>query len=293
MEQMLLHAFLHLEHLKLGVKRIALGTSNEMHLHNHKFSELAIILRARNTIHWADGRCATLERGDVLLIHPGCVHGYEHTDGLELLNLLYEADRLPLLQLDAGSLPRFRFLVSSRQPDAPPPERPFVRLPEAELESVNKMFSHLEEELQADQPGKHLYAFSLFVGTLALIGRAGGTAAPPDPAGSADAALNYLNLHYHEKISTARLARIACLSERSLFRRFRELTGYSPLEYRRRKQLERAEELLRSSALPLARIAGECGFCDSNHLVKLFSARYGLPPGAFRRKERTTPAKNG
>lgn len=279
-----LNEFFHLEKLEIGVKRVNFGENRDMNVHDHTFSELAVILQAEGAEHWVERRSVPVKRGDILLIHPGIFHAYRHTKKLELVNLLYEPDKLPLPQLDGGGMKLFRFLVSSRERNAPAPEQPLVHLAEADLGKLDRLIRNLEDELRGNALGKHLFAFSLFLGILSLLGRAGGSIQYSDPEGSATAALSYINLNFRKKIQIAHLARISCLSERGLFRRFRELTGYTPIGYRKMKQLERAEVLLRNTERSIVQIAAECGFSDSNHLVKAFSAHHGRPPARYRRE---------
>ena len=78
-------------------------------------------------------------------------------------------------------------------------------------------------------------------------------------------------------------AKISCLSERSLFIYFQELTGLTPMAYRKTKQLEQAEYLLTSSNVTLGDIAKMCGFYDSNHLGREFKIKYGISPGKYRK----------
>ena len=293
METLTLKNHPHLERLTLGIKRIHPKEAEEMYFHDHTFSELVFILNAPGTRHWAEGRSYMLRRGDVLLLHPGQIHAYERTDALELVNLLYDTERFPLPLLDGNAMELFPFMTSLRKQGDRSPELPIVTLPEEQLLRAAAELDIIEEELKNALPGAHLRCFACFVDLLVLLGRAGGNRNPPENASSAETALAYLNRHFREPVSIARLARIACLSERSLFLRFREMTGCSPQEYRRRKQVEFAAELLKNSRRTLSRIAEECGFCDANHLSKRFTALMGCPPGAFRRKNRGENAREG
>ncbi|MDD3667055.1 MAG: AraC family transcriptional regulator, partial [Bacteroidales bacterium] len=213
-------------------------------------------------------------------------HAYGNIADLELVNLLYEADQLPLPRFDSGEMRVFKFMISTREPDPPPLEKPLVRLDEETLAEFSRVALRFECEINGAEIGKNLMTFALFVDLLTMIGRAGGAQQQPEAVGSATAALNYINLHYREKIDVDYLAKISCLSRQSLFRRFRDLTGSTPGEFQREKKLGCAEELLRTTELSLSQIATECGFCDANHLTKLFSVRYGVSPGKMRRKFR-------
>jgi AraC-like DNA-binding protein len=76
----------------------------------------------------------------------------------------------------------------------------------------------------------------------------------------------------------------ACgLSVAHFSRAFRQTCGTTPYRWLVAKRIEKAQALLRSTDMPLARIAIECGFTDQAHLTNVFSKRLGSPPGALRR----------
>ncbi|ANM32403.1 hypothetical protein ABI59_20870 [Acidobacteria bacterium Mor1] len=85
-------------------------------------------------------------------------------------------------------------------------------------------------------------------------------------------------------VSLGSLAREYGISRSQLTRGFRRSYGCSIGEFQRRIRLERAAELLACSELPIAVIAGECGFSDQAHLCRLFRGRTGRSPGGFRRE---------
>jgi len=76
------------------------------------------------------------------------------------------------------------------------------------------------------------------------------------------------------------------LSERSLQRRLHAATGLNLRDYLAELRLERAETLLRGSALALVHVAADCGFGSTAAFTRAFAARYGRPPGAYRRARR-------
>lgn len=284
MDTLDLKTFLYFQHLMLGIKRIHAGDGEEMYFHDHSFSELVIVLKAGKCLHWAEGKSASLKRGDVLLLRQGEIHAYENTDQLEIINLLYDAERLPFPLMDGSTMELLQLagIHGSRREDNTP-ELPLAFLDEKALGEVISLADALEEELKQTLPGKNLRCFALFINILVLLGRGGRNTPVSGETDSIELVLAYLNRRFYEKVSAAKLAKIACISERSLFLRFRRLTGYSPQGYRLRKQIEYAALLLKNSRKSLERIASECGFCDANHLSKRFTALMGVPPGAFRR----------
>ncbi|HYK00518.1 MAG TPA: helix-turn-helix domain-containing protein [Thermoanaerobaculia bacterium] len=68
----------------------------------------------------------------------------------------------------------------------------------------------------------------------------------------------------------------------ALARAFGREPGCSLTAYRRRARVRRAIELLTSTRMPLAEIAGESGFSDQSHLSRIFRAELGATPSSFR-----------
>jgi AraC-like DNA-binding protein len=94
-------------------------------------------------------------------------------------------------------------------------------------------------------------------------------------------AREFLDSHLDGSVELVDLARIAGLSRSHFIRAFRRETGLNPHAYlvdRRfraaRRRLERGE--------PPGDVAAACGFFDQSHLNRVFKARMGVTPGAYR-----------
>jgi AraC-like DNA-binding protein len=70
------------------------------------------------------------------------------------------------------------------------------------------------------------------------------------------------------------------------FRLFRRSFGMPPHRYVMHRRISLAQELLTQTNLDLACIALKCGFADQSHLCRNFHRIIGLPPGAFRMRQR-------
>jgi len=68
-----------------------------------------------------------------------------------------------------------------------------------------------------------------------------------------------------------------------LARAFHDHYGIAVSAFRRRVQVRKARDLIRTSDLPLSRIAADAGFADQSHLTRAFRRAYGQPPAAWRR----------
>lgn len=79
------------------------------------------------------------------------------------------------------------------------------------------------------------------------------------------------------------LAKESGYSRVHFVRMFRAATGYTPHNYLLKLRLDRARELLASSALSLTDIALECGFSSHSHLSRVFRQVLGATPSEHRR----------
>jgi AraC-like DNA-binding protein len=70
------------------------------------------------------------------------------------------------------------------------------------------------------------------------------------------------------------------------FRLFRKSFGMPPHRYLMHRRISLAQELLTETDLDLACIALKAGFADQSHLCRNFHRFIGLPPGAFRMRQR-------
>ncbi|WP_171020385.1 AraC family transcriptional regulator [Cupriavidus sp. 2SB] len=85
-------------------------------------------------------------------------------------------------------------------------------------------------------------------------------------------------------VSIEELAKACRLSRSHFSRAFRASTGQSPQQWLTSLRVQRAEELLRSTDLPLTEVSLRCGFASASHLVQVFSRLRGMPPGVWRRR---------
>lgn len=282
MQHFFLNDHIHFDDLHLGLWFNPRGRHLNMNFHDHDFSELAIILEGSNVMHLAQQRTVPLQVGDVLLLHPHMRHAYQNTADLQIANILFDASYLPLPGLDAADNIIYK-LITHPEAENPNFHLPIAHLDQNELAEVNALLLKLNHELKNPRPIRNLISLALFMQLLGMIIRAGTTQTGHVFLESAMSAVAYINENFNKKFSIAQLARRSNLSERDFYRKFHAAAGMSPLEYKRKKQLEYASYLLQDSRLSLSEIADQCGFCDSNHLIREFSRMHGISPGKFRK----------
>ncbi|WP_079054240.1 GlxA family transcriptional regulator [Streptomyces graminilatus] len=86
----------------------------------------------------------------------------------------------------------------------------------------------------------------------------------------------------HEPLTRAALAAHARTSVRTLTRRFHAETGLSPLQWLLHQRVNRAQELLETTDLPMDQVARLSGLATTDSLRRHLTGRTGLPPSTYR-----------
>lgn len=102
-------------------------------------------------------------------------------------------------------------------------------------------------------------------------------------ANSVQKALEYIHLHYREKIGLDRLCQEALQSKFYFLRQFFRYTGSTPAEYLRAYRINRAQTLLKTTDLSVEQIAAETGYDNASSFIRAFRALAGCTPDKFRK----------
>jgi transcriptional regulator GlxA family with amidase domain len=96
----------------------------------------------------------------------------------------------------------------------------------------------------------------------------------------------FVDVHLGESIDLPMLAAVAGLSLHHFARQFKQSAGVTPHHYLTQKRLQRAQEMLAQTNLPLSEIAYAAGFSDQSHLARHFRHMLGTTPREFRWSQR-------
>lgn len=102
----------------------------------------------------------------------------------------------------------------------------------------------------------------------------------------ADEAKFYLDVNYSEKLKLKDVAHNFGVHPNYLTRVFHEKYHITPKQYLLNLKLQKACQLLRTTDLPIAIIAGSMGFDDAMAFSKLFKKTYNCAPTDYRKKEK-------
>jgi AraC family transcriptional regulator len=100
---------------------------------------------------------------------------------------------------------------------------------------------------------------------------------------------SYIEDKLDSSIRVTALAGVVQLSTSHFYRAFRKTFGEAPVAYVRKRRIQRAQELMLTSPLPLSQVAVECGMCDQPHLCRVFRRIVGINPNAWRRQFPVVP----
>jgi AraC-like DNA-binding protein len=96
-------------------------------------------------------------------------------------------------------------------------------------------------------------------------------------------AAGYIHRNLFGSLSMQQLATSLGIKQSELTRRFRLAYDAAPIEYATRLRLEEVKRLLRETNETLDTIATRCGYENGSYLSRVFSAKVGITPSAFRK----------
>ena len=109
--------------------------------------------------------------------------------------------------------------------------------------------------------------------------------------------LRYIRDNLHRDITLEDLAEAAHLEKAYFSRKFKAVSGYTPMGYLRTTRLAKARELLQYSDMTVTQVAESLGFQSLHHFSKVFHRFVGCSPTAFKagklpeeKKSETNPA---
>jgi AraC family transcriptional regulator len=108
----------------------------------------------------------------------------------------------------------------------------------------------------------------------------------------AHTAIRHVQMHLGEPLSVKVLASACGLGVTRFTSSFHQATGLTPHRYLRKARIDRASELLRTTALSIREVSEAVGFRGQSHFCTAFTQDRGLTPSAYRRACRKAPPKS-
>ncbi len=93
--------------------------------------------------------------------------------------------------------------------------------------------------------------------------------------------------HYTTSNPVTRMVEQSGLPERTFKRRFKQATGYAPVDYVQAIRIEEAKQTLETGDLGIDDVAAEVGYEDPTFFRRLFKRMTGISPAQYRQRFRT------
>jgi AraC-like DNA-binding protein len=218
--------------------------------HSHIFHEIIAIMQGRLLLKLGHSETVA-QPGDILFYRAGLIHE-ERSDPKAPVRLFFVAfhtgDLLPWLRL--------------RNHDA--------------RGRIRQLVTWIVEDERARRPGETSRSLlEALIGELRRIGDA-----PPDPW--LEDILRYARANLARPLTLDDLARRGKMSRFAFIRKFKRLSGRTPMEELRHIRLTQARTLLLTTNLPVKAIAPAVGIGDEYQLSKLFRSQFNLSPRNLR-----------
>lgn len=253
--------------------------------HFQEFLEVVFVLSGRAMHYTPTNGMEEIGRGDILIIPMNGTHGYYDTENLEIFNLLFVADQLPLPLLELYSHPGYKYIFAhdlkffeqaGRYPRMTLPEDKFT-----EFEEYLRCFVQVQD---ITSPGRNCGMLGMLMLILSRLCDNWKSLCGKQPALPLEASkvIAYLNENYNRPLSLTELAKLTAMSKNTLLRHFKRTFGRSPMEYVLHFRLATAATLLLNSTLRIGEIAERVGFNDSSYFTRIFKKKYGCTPEEYR-----------
>lgn len=254
--------------------------------HTHDFTEIVLIERGSG-VHVSGRGKKSVSMGDVLIAPRGAVHGYENTENLRLLNIIFDISLLDLPKGDLPGLPGYNLLTGHGMCDSSglPAAGEFTALNPEEINRICGIVQKMRLELADRRPGYKSECVSLLLALAVLLARKpGGEQKNIHSAtdNKLEKTLDYMERHWHEKMEMEHLAKLSNCSLRNFERVFLKITGRSPASYIIDLKLRRAKNLLKNSRLSISEIAAETGFGTGAYLARQFKKNFSMTAKEYR-----------
>lgn len=261
--------------------------------HTHDFIEIVMVHHGKGThISFPEDDTAvsnTIIKGDVFVLLPGEKHAYADCRRFGVYNICVRKDFFTTLDDELKTLQNFnKFFIPAYHASV----NQLHLLPET-FYLAHKKIRTLVQAVHSDSPCRTLairlaltdFIFTVFgKDSMSYENSASGIA--PELFQS----IILLEEHPERRFDLPAVAKQAGMSTSGYSHKFKQVTGVSPGDYCLFLKLDKARKLLENKALPLTDVALQCGFSDSNYLIRAFKKRFGMPPGKFRNKIRVIDA---
>lgn len=251
--------------------------------HVHDDYEVYYLLSGQRR-YFISNRIYTIEKGDLVLIPKYTLHRTLRGEGTYHQRLVFNFTDLFLAE-SWSSQSTFNLLRPFQK------KVPTLRLRDDDRRYLEALFYRAIAELKEQAPGSDLALKAITLEALVHIARCS------DKYEEAEISFEtplhqkiseiarYVQNHYAEPLTLARLSETFYISTYYLSRTFKEITGFTFIEFLNYTRMKEAQRLLRETNWTVLKIAEEVGYSYGTHFGRVFKQMTHLSPIQYRRMQ--------
>lgn len=247
--------------------------------HYHDFYEMFIMVDS-SAGHLIEGQFYNLNKGDIVLINPGTLHKSVYY-GKESTPRIVIRFRMEFLEKKIGGTRRVLSIFD--------PANPILRLPHHECDEVMGVLASIYTLRKNSPDYQDLEVVSLLVNYLCKIYHYRNlncyTNETFDKVTQKIYSIaGYIHKHFSEDLKLEELADKFFISYCYLSRKFKEVSGFSLVQYIQMTRIRNAQKMLLNTDETIQNIAEKCGFTSFSQFNRVFEKYCTIPPSVFRKR---------
>ena len=259
-------------------------------LHSHNFHEIVFVYSGTAT-HMLASTERQIQTGDIICIKPGQAHGFKNIDNLVLMNLLIRPTFFADFESALSILPGYENLFH-HQRGINTTNMPIATfsLNKMQLFEVRAIIENMQNELDTMNLGWGAVSTTFLFQLIVLLLRIYNDPSYPDTANQNNSAklIKYVEKNFNKRLTMQDLIENGNMSESTILRMFKRITGYPPFEYQMRQRMHAAIQKLIYTDWDITQIAYDIGFNDSNYFSRCFKKFINMTPRDYRAKYKPT-----
>lgn len=243
-------------------------------MHAHADAVELILICSGSSEYLIHDKKVVIKAGDLLVYNAGVVHDEVSGPDMEVGSYCVGVGGLHMLGLRPNALI--------------PDEAGYVFPTGRYFEDMKELFVMMFRNLAAGEPHAELFCTSLLhallVSVLTVTEGVGETRENPadEPHILGSRIKDYIDRHYMEPITLQSMGEALRISPYYLSHVFKQMSGYSPVQYLLRRRIGEAQTLLITTELSVARIAEMVGYDSQSYFNLQFTKNVGMPPSRYR-----------
>lgn len=251
-----------------------LASTHPRVMHAHEDFVEIILICSGSSEYLIHDKKQHVEQGDVIVYNSGIVHDEISGPGAEVGSYCVAIGGLHMPGLRENALL--------------PDDAGFVFPTGIHFEAMRTICEMMFASLSSGEPRAEAFCHSLMHALLvkvqAVVDNAQGQeedeVEEPDILGMR--IKSYIDQHYMEPVTLQSMGDALHISPYYLSHVFKQMSGYSPMQYLLRRRIGEAQTLLITTDLPITEIAGRVGYDTQSYFNLQFTKNVGMPPKRFR-----------